>query len=124
MTAPLRHPVAAARIARVDTLKAFQLRRWARATLWAAGEFGLHEAVDVLQCDAERDGLITRIGQDAVQRIMADAFHSFRNMPEVPTNWADVAREAWDAPSWRDAAIEYHKERGSRISLLDEKPER
>ena len=63
MSAPLRHPVA---VARVDALKAFELRAWARATLWAACEFDLHDAVDVLQHDAERDGLIETIGQDAV----------------------------------------------------------
>ena len=75
MTAPLRHPVAAAR---VDALKAFKLRCWARAELWAACEFDLHEAVDELQAAAERDGLIEAIGQDAVQAIMRDAFHRVR----------------------------------------------
>ena len=55
------------------------LRAWARATLWAACEFDLHDAVDVLQHDAERDGLIETIGQDAVQRIMRDAFHRVRS---------------------------------------------
>ena len=45
----------------------------------AAGEFDLHEAVDKLQHDAERDGLIAAIGQDAVQRIMATAFAAVRD---------------------------------------------
>jgi hypothetical protein len=81
MTAPLRHPVAAARAVRVDALKAFEQRCWARAHLWAAGEFDLHEAVDVLQRDAERDGLVEAIGQDAVQRIMYDGFHRVRDRP-------------------------------------------
>jgi hypothetical protein len=76
MTAPLRHPVAATR---TDPLKAFELRCWARAELWAACEFELHEAVDVLQRAAERDGLIEQLGQDAVQRIMRDAFHRARS---------------------------------------------
>ena len=75
MTAPLRHPVAAAR---VDALKAFKLRCWARAELWAACEFDLHEAVDELQAAAERDGLIETIGQEAMQAIMRDAFHRVR----------------------------------------------
>ena len=78
MTAPLRHPVAAAR---VDALKAFKLRCWARAELWAACEFDLHEAVDELQAAAERDGLIETIGQDAMQAIMHDAFHRVRDRP-------------------------------------------
>jgi hypothetical protein len=76
MTAPLRHPVAAAC---VDALKAFKLRCWARAELWAAYKFDLHEAVDELQAAAERDGLIEAIGQDAVQAIMRDAFHRVRS---------------------------------------------
>jgi hypothetical protein len=42
--------------------------------LYAACEFDLHEAVDVLQADAERDGLINDIGQDALQAIVAQAF--------------------------------------------------
>jgi hypothetical protein len=79
MTAPLRHPVTAARAVRVDALKAFELRCWARATLWAAGEFDLHQAVDVLQRAAERDGLVEQLGQDAVQRLMRDAFHRVRD---------------------------------------------
>jgi hypothetical protein len=62
----------------VDLLDAFRERAEARAYLWVAGEFGLQEAVDKLQADAERDGLVKRIGQDAVQAILAAAFCSFR----------------------------------------------
>jgi hypothetical protein len=76
MTVPLKHPVAATH---VDALKAFKLRAWARAILWAACEFDLHEAVDVLQAAAERDGLTEAIGQDGVQAIMRDAFHRLRS---------------------------------------------
>jgi hypothetical protein len=71
----LHHPVAAAR---VDLLAAFEARCWARAYLWAAGALDLFEAVDKLQADAERDGLIDKIGQDRVQSIMATAFHRYR----------------------------------------------
>src|SRR5262249_16346719 len=39
-----------------------------------AGEFSLHEAVDKLQADAERDGLVAAISQDAVQAIISTAF--------------------------------------------------
>jgi hypothetical protein len=76
MTIPLKHLVA---VARVNALKAFELRCWARATLWAVCEFDLHEAVDRLQDAAERDGLVAAIGQDAVQHIMRDAFHRLRS---------------------------------------------
>jgi hypothetical protein len=61
-----------------DAPAVFELRAWARARLWAAGELDLHDAVDELQAGAERDGLIDRIGQDAVQAIMATAFAPFR----------------------------------------------
>jgi hypothetical protein len=71
MTAPLHHPAAAAR---VDLLTAFEARCEARALLWRIGEFDLSEAVDVLQHDAVRDGLVERVGQDRVEEIMAAAF--------------------------------------------------
>jgi hypothetical protein len=58
----------------VDPVTVFIARTEARALLWAAGEFDLHEAVDKLQADAERDGLVAAIGQDEVQRIIAEAF--------------------------------------------------
>jgi hypothetical protein len=59
---------------RVDVLDAFTERAGARAFLWAVGEFEMAEAVDCLQHDAERDGLVERIGQDAAQAILASAF--------------------------------------------------
>lgn len=65
-------------VARVDPLKAFIARAEARAVLWAAGEIDLQEAVDKLQRDAERTGLVAAIGQDEVQAIIAEAFASVR----------------------------------------------
>ena len=73
MSVPLRH----AQI-RLDPLTVFKARAEARAYLWSACEFDLHEAVDELQAAAERDGLIEAIGQDAVQAIMHDAFQRVR----------------------------------------------
>jgi hypothetical protein len=52
----------------------FELRAWARATLWQVGEFDLHEAVDALQAAAVATGLITEFGQDEVQQVTARAF--------------------------------------------------
>jgi hypothetical protein len=63
---------------RVDLLDAFVERAEARAMLWSIGEIDLHTAVDQLQSDAERDGLVDRIGQDAVQTILAAAFQPYR----------------------------------------------
>jgi hypothetical protein len=55
-------------------LDVLELRAWARAYLYAIGELTLHEAVDVLQHDAQRDGLVRLIGQDGVQQIIAQQF--------------------------------------------------
>ena len=59
-------------------LDVLELRAWARAYLYAIGELTLHEAVDILQRDAQRDGLVRLIGQDGVQQIIADAFQPYR----------------------------------------------
>ena len=65
---------------RADLVDVFLERAEARAYLWSIGDLGLHEAVDVLQADAERDGLVECIGQDGVQEIIAAAFRSFRDV--------------------------------------------
>ena len=57
----------------------FRARAEARALLWQAGEFDLHEAVDALQAAAVANGLVSEIGQDAVQAIMAAAFQKVRS---------------------------------------------
>jgi hypothetical protein len=69
MTAPVRPSDL-----KLDPVELFRARCEARALLWQANEFELHEAVDELQHDAERDGLLERVGQDRVQAIMAAAF--------------------------------------------------
>jgi hypothetical protein len=63
---------------RIDALAVFVSRAEAKALLFAAGELELTDAVDALQADAERDGLVEAIGQDAVQAIMAQAFGAVR----------------------------------------------
>jgi hypothetical protein len=55
-------------------IDAFKMRCEARAELVAACLMDFHEAVDGLQSAAVRYGLATETGQDAVQRIMAEAF--------------------------------------------------
>jgi len=69
---------AAVAIKHINLLDAFIERAEARAYLWSIGELTLHEAVDVLQADAERDGLIEQIGQDRIQKILAECFASYR----------------------------------------------
>ncbi len=71
MTAPLRHPVSAAR---ANPHMAFRLRCWARAYFAFAGEIDFHDAVDRLQSDAIAQGLVDDVGQDAVQATMAEGF--------------------------------------------------
>ena len=73
---------ATARAVNIPDLAFLQLvfveRCAARAILYAARVFTLHEAVDELQNAAEMYGLILVLGDDAVQAIMADAFRPFR----------------------------------------------
>ena len=64
--------------AAVDLVDVFRLRAWARAHLYREGELDLIEAVDELQAAAERDGLVRDLGQDAVQRMIAEAFRPVR----------------------------------------------
>ena len=56
----------------------FWARCEARALLYTAGEFTLHESVDPLQAAADASGLVHEIGQDAVQALMAKAFSKAR----------------------------------------------
>jgi hypothetical protein len=60
--------------AKPDPVAVFRARCEARAMLVAVGMLGLHEAIDELQRDAKRDGLVERIGQDGVQGLLAAAF--------------------------------------------------
>jgi hypothetical protein len=69
-------------------LAAFGARCWARAQLWRNGAYGdtrdaraLHCAVDALQHQAEHEGFLAAIGQDAVQACMAAAFREVREGP-------------------------------------------
>jgi hypothetical protein len=64
--------------AKLDPVEIFRARCEARAVLFASGEITLHDAVDGLQADAVASGLVARIGQDEVQRIMAQAFGTVR----------------------------------------------
>ena len=67
--------------AQPSPLAILELRAWARATLYAAGEIDLPTAVDALQAAAERDGLVERLGQNRVQALMATAFHAVARRP-------------------------------------------
>jgi hypothetical protein len=60
--------------ARPSGVAVFVARAEARAMLWQAGELDLHQAVDELQAAAERASLVAELGQDKIQRIIADSF--------------------------------------------------
>jgi len=60
--------------ATVPALDAFTLRCWARACLFRACVFDLHEAVGALWVAAVKIGLVDELGLDAVRTIVADAF--------------------------------------------------
>jgi hypothetical protein len=62
----------------VDPIEVFRARCEARAYLWFVGDLDLHDAVDVLQHGAERDGLVADIGQDGVQGIIGETFRKYR----------------------------------------------
>jgi hypothetical protein len=63
--------------ASADPFEVFEARGWARAWLFGAGEFSLHEAIDSLQEAAVATGLVELIGQDRVQEILANNFARF-----------------------------------------------
>src|SRR5262245_25906747 len=69
-------PLEARRKARSGTL--FEGRCWARATLYAADEFDVQQAVDALQAAAIATRLVADIGQDRCQQIIAEAFLKVR----------------------------------------------
>jgi hypothetical protein len=100
---------------RIDPLAVFIARAEARALLWHCLEFDLHSAVDELWAAAVRDGLVAKLGTDEVQRLLADAFAPVRD-DLVSASWAT---DLWSGAGWREAAIDYHKKRGRRISLLE-----
>jgi hypothetical protein len=58
----------------MPVLDVFRLRCQARADLVAACLMDFHDAVDGLHAVAVRYGLVTEVGQDGVQAIMAEAF--------------------------------------------------
>ena len=86
MTAALAKPTIEAAPAAI----VLKLRAEARALLWSAGQIGsIPDAVDPLQSFAEESGLVLKIGQDAVQQILADAFLPYRE-----TEWQAQAEDS------------------------------
>jgi hypothetical protein len=101
----------------------FRLRCEARAELVAACLMDFHEAVDGLAAAAVASGLVKDIGQDAVQAIMAEIF---ADVPRIRREVSPDAIAAWDAPSWRRAAVDYNDEikKSGRVLIVETNPER
>lgn len=109
-------------IARPAAVEVFRLRCISRARLWASGEIDLDVAVDELQESAVASGLVELVGQDEVQFIMAEAFGAVRD--DLRPSGSELADDAWSAPSWREAASDYHKERAGRTLIVEIEPDR
>jgi hypothetical protein len=77
-SARVSRPAVASDRPAVSPADIFIARAEARALLWQANEIELQEAVDVLQAAAEAGGLVAELGQDRVQRILAEAFGAVR----------------------------------------------
>jgi hypothetical protein len=75
----------------------FRERCEARAILYEAAELGLHEAIDVLQDDAERTGFVDMFGQDTVQAMISAAFAKVPCAGELEDAIAELA-DALEAP--------------------------
>jgi hypothetical protein len=74
-----------------DSLEAFKARCWAKALLVSEGLMDFHEAVDGLQNAAVAFRLAERVGQDEVQRILAEAFGE--ELPELQSGVDDILRQ-------------------------------
>jgi len=122
---------------RVPLLDVLMLRAWANDYLVRAGELDLHNAIDTLQADAERIGLVDILGQDRVQQILADAFKddasevtasSDHQLIKLPNGAEQVVIDAlfW---AYREGGIgaldrPENQERWSRLSLAQRDEQR
>lgn len=66
------------------------------------GWISLHTAVDNLQALAERWGLVDEIGQDEVQRLMANAFAPAASI-DLPADYAAQIVRLWELADPRDS---------------------
>jgi hypothetical protein len=103
----------------VDLLDAFTERVGARAYLWAVGEYELHEAVDKLQFDAEHDDLVDRIGQDAVQMILADAFQQCREEIAAHDEQQQQRKNCCESGNQHAAARSKAEKHGPAASMIE-----
>jgi hypothetical protein len=89
---------------RTDPIEVFRARCEARALLYREGAFDMGEAVDALQLAAEQQRLVAAIGQDAVQRIISEAFAAVLTLEHVPDALPNVAPPPGVASATLEAA--------------------
>jgi hypothetical protein len=73
----------ALKVVLAPALDVFEARCQARAHLCIEGEMELHEAIDELQDYAVASGLLDQLGQDAIQRMLAEAFTTVPRLDEA-----------------------------------------
>ena len=80
----------------IPAIEVFRERCEARAILVEACLFDLQDAVDGFQEAAVASGLVEEVGEDAVQKMMAEAFAKFSSRDENSTvpNFSDVGRKS------------------------------
>lgn len=83
-----------------DPREVFTARCAARASLYSSADLPLHDAVDVLQESAGTTGLIDRVGQDEVQRIIAAAFAPHQENREHNQCGIDKTEDAYNSLSF------------------------
>jgi hypothetical protein len=81
-------------------------REWCevRASFYGAGQCSLHDAVDALQDGADRLGLVAKLGQDAVQQLIAAAIAPYRPELAVEESERQESSEAADNDPYDDYA--------------------
>lgn len=100
-----------------DPVVVFRLRCECRARLWFTGEVDLHCAIDEMQSSAVASGLVAQIGQDAVQKMLADAFTPKRD--ELEPAISVESSDSTFAEACRKAdAKQRGKPRESRLEFL------
>ena len=81
----------------IPAIEVFRERCEARAILVEACLFDLQDAVDGFQEAAVASGLVEEVGQDAVQKMMAEAFAKFSSRDE---NLAKASAIIFCTASW------------------------
>lgn len=94
------------------------LAEWAAALNAETRTFmGVSVAPEIPERQEARAYLAGLMGdEEAAARVAADL--------ERVHKFVDISDDAWSAPSWREAALEYYQKRGTRALIVESEPER